>query len=384
MTRNSLFITISILFLLFPLVAEGATLYLMPQSQTVYQGDTFIIEVRLDTEDEEINAVRTNLTFSASLLEIIDLSKGGSILSLWVKEPSILNGGLSFLGGVPGGFKEEGRIGRIIFKGKEIGKAEVNFKESSQVLLNDGKGTPASLTFFEGNYQIIKKPEELPIISSSSHPDQNKWFKSNTLHLRWDLIEGAQYSYLLSRDPLAEPDDIPDRPEGELIWMGDMEYKGLEDGVYYFTLKQKLPGEDWSKSIAYRAMIDAISPEAFGLEIAKDPSIFEGKYFLSFATTDKTSGLDYYEIKEGKRELKRVTSPYLLEEQKLGKKIMVRAYDKAGNWSEAEIKPPYEPTWKDLVSSLLVLIGMILVWWILKRISTKLKRNYARNRHETL
>ena len=90
-------------------------------------------------------------------------------------------------------------------------------------------------------------------------------------------------------------------------------------------------------------------------------------YFLSFATADKTSGIDYYEIKEGKRDFKKATSPYLLEEQKLGRKILVKAYDKAGNWQEAEIKPPYKITWQNVLAIILVLIGMGVIWWIIKK-----------------
>jgi len=365
-------ISIGILFYIFvPLGTEAATLYLLPRSQTVYQGDSFLVEVRVDTEGEEINALEVNLTLPPNLLEVIDFSKGSSILQLFAEEPKIQAGEINFLGGIPGGFNGEGLLAKITFLGKEIGKSEISFKENSRVLLNDGKGTPAKLSLSEGNYEIIKKPEGLPQISSETYPDQNKWYNNSTLHLRWDLIEGIEYSYLLSYDPLSEPDEIPDKPEGELIWMGDMEYKGLEDGIYYFTLRQKLPGEDWSKKITYRAMIDTIIPEPFELKTSKDPSIFEGKYFLSFATQDKMSGIDYYEIKEGKRDFKKATSSYLLEDQSLGKKIIVRAYDKAGNYQEAEIRPSYKITWKDGLYLILILIGMGAIWWIIRKYRKK-------------
>jgi len=353
-------------FLFFPSLSKATNLYLMPQSQTVYQGDSFIVELRINTEDEEINAVEIGLTFPVDLLEVVDFSKGNSILTLWLAEPKIQKGEIIFLGGIPGGFNGEGLLAKITFLGKEIGKSEISFKEISQVLLNDGLGTPAKLSLSEGNYEIIKKPEGLPQISSETHPDQNKWYNNSTFHLRWDLIEGIEYSYLLSYDPLSEPDEIPDKPEGELIWMGDMEYKGLEDGIYYFTLRQKLPDEDWSKKITYRAMIDTTIPEPFELKTGKAPLVFEGKYFLSFAAQDKMSGIDYYEIKEGKGDWKIAQSPYLLENQSLAKKIIVRAYDKAGNYQESEIKPPYKITWKDVLVIILVLIGAGVIWWNLK------------------
>lgn len=369
--------------LLFPAITKAAILYLLPQSQTIYQGDSFVVIVRVDTEGEDINAIEGHLNFPQDKLEIIDTGKGGSVLSLWPKEPFYSNqtGEISFTGGIPGGFQGQGELLSIIFRvlprivPRE--SASITFKEDSKVLLHDGKGTPAKLSFLEGNYEIIEKPERMPVVSSKSHPDQNKWYKNRTLHLHWDLVEGAQYSFVLSRDPLAEPDETPDRPEGELIWMGDMEYKDLEDGIYYFFLREYAKPK-WGPKLTFRAMLDGTPPEPFEPEIAKDPSMFEGKYFLSFATTDKTSGIDHYEIIEADRrgyqrrttrkaEWKIGESPYLLEDQSLRSIIKVKAVDKAGNEKIAEIIPPYKITWKDVLPWIvLALIIVGVIWWIIK------------------
>lgn len=377
-------VMILFLFVLFyaliPLAIKAATLYLMPQSQTIYQGNTFIVEARLDTEDEEINAIKADLEFPPDSLEILDFNKGGSILTLWAREPVFSNeeGFISFAGGLPGGFKGKGLVLKMTFLAKEIGKASVSFKENSQVLLNDGKGTPAVLMFLEGDYKVEERPEGLPVIFSRTHPDQNKWHNQNTLHLQWNLVEGAQYSYLLSKDPLAKPDDIPDKPEGELIWMGDMEYSNLDDGIYYFHLRESRETDakpkretirEWGVKVTFRAMVDIIPPEEFIPEIGQDPSMFGGKYFLSFATTDKTSGIDYYEVREGKQDFKKTSSPYLLEDQSLGKEIIVRAYDKAGNERIAEIIPLEKPF--PYLIIILVLVGATIIWWIVRKIRMK-------------
>jgi len=370
--QDSLVIFFIFLFLITPFFAKAATLYLMPPSQTIYQGSSFIIEVRLDSESEEINTVEGNLNFPPELLEIVDFSKGGSILSFWAKEPFLERGEISFLGGIPGGFRGEGSILKINFLAKEIGKADILFTGDSKVLLNDGKGTSAKLNFLEGNYEIIRRPEGLPLISSPTHPDQNKWYKGNTLHLHWDLVEGAEYSFILSQDPLAEPDETPDKPEGELIWMGDMEYPNLEDGIYYFFLKQKLPGKDWSPKVAFRAMIDATPPEPFELKIGQDASMFGGKYFVSFLAIDKTSGIDHYEIQEGKGDFREAKSPYLLGDQSLRNKIIVKVVDKAGNERISELMPPRKAFAQSLfIQFVIILILVILViwciWWLIKK-----------------
>ena len=349
---------------------KASTLYLSPLSQNVHEGNSFIAEVRLDTEGEEINTVEINLTYPLDLLEIININKGNSILTLWPKEPVIQDGAVSFIGGIPNGFRgKDGLIARLIFRGREIGKGVINFEESSRVLLNDGKGTETQLNLLHGNYEIIKKPEGLPVISSNTHPDQDKWYQEPTLHLHWYLIEGTEYSYLLSHDPLAEPDEIPDQPEGELIWMGDIEYKGLEDGIYYFHLKQATrnnkQGLEWGPKITFRAMIDTAQPEEFELQFVE----IEGKNYLVFTTIDQTSGVEYYEVKEGKGSFKKAVSPYLLEDQDLRGVIKVRAVDRAKNERISEIVPPCRINWKDMIILLLVLIGIGIILWLAKKTS---------------
>ncbi len=369
-----------IFYFLFSDSVSAASLYLVPQSQTIYRDESFLVEVRLDTEDEAINVVEAGLTFPANLLKAVDFNKGNSILTLWLEETKIQEGGITFLGGIPNGFKGDGLLGKIIFWGMETGKAKISFKEDSKVLLNNGKGTAAELNFLESNYEIIEKPEGLPQVSSESHPDQNKWYKSKTLALYWEPIEGAEYSYQLSFDPISEPDETPDKPEpkeGVASWIGAMDYdlKGEEDGIYYFSLRQKLPTEDWSRAVRFRAMIDATPSEEFTPEIGQDSTVFEGKYFLSFFTTDKMSGVEHYEILETRnqkienRMWKVGESPYLLEDQSLRSKILVKVVDRAGNERIAEIPPSKKPFPYWII--ILILTGIGVIWWLIHRFMQK-------------
>ena len=378
-----------------PLLAKASVLYLLPPSQTIYQEDSFIVTAMIDTEGEGINTVEGYLGFPPDKLEVTDITRGGSILSLWVKEPSFSNqtGEINFIGGIPKGFYGQGQLISVIFRvlpriDPRL-SASINFKENSRVLLNDGKGTEARLNFSEGNYEVIERPEGLPVISSQTHPDQNKWYQGTTLSLYWDLVEGAEYSWILSRDPLTGPDEIPDEPlpkEGVAFWMGAMEYDLKEegDGIYYFHLREKrgidaeqdaeLRGR-WGPKITFRAMIDATPPEEFELQITE----IEGKKYLVFLTKDETSGVEYYEVAEVRpiaklREIlsrettlkwKRGKSPYLLEDQSLRSKILVKAIDKTGNERIAEYLPAKKPFPYWIIISILVGIG-IVIWLIAK------------------
>ena len=387
----------SVCFAMAPIGARAVTLYLLPQSQTIYQGDTFLVEVKLDTEGEEINTVEGYLNFPQDKLEIIDIGVGGSIFNLWPKSPSYSNqtGEISFLGGIPRGFKGEGKLVsttfRVLPRVDPHQSFSITFKENSKVLLNDGKGTPAKLNFLEGNYEIISRPAGLPVLISPSNPDQNKWYPADSFEIHWKAKPEAEYSYILSHDPLMKPDEIPEKLIEHLKW------GKLEDGIYYFHLREKMPGKDWSEKITYRFMIDMTPPEEFQPEIGKDPSIFEGKYFLSFATTDKTSGVDHYEILEEPQRnlLKRIftqsrhktehettqnwkvgESPYLLGDQSLKTKILVKAVDKAGNEKISEIIPFKKPIpYKEI---LIILASIIIIIWIIYRLTRK-RKLYGKN-----
>jgi hypothetical protein len=295
-------ITILIIgFVLFPATTSAAILYLEPSSREYQPGDTFIVEMKIDTEGECINTIEANLSFSRDILKAVDFSQGKSIIIVWVKSPEINQekGEISFSGGISGGYC--GRIpgdpgtsnllGQIIFRipGMMVRKpgeniAEVKFLDTSQILLNDGLGTKAKLTTQGATFKILSKLE----------PSQDEWKEE------------------------LEKDNIP--------------------------------------------------PEPFEIEIQQTPAIFEGKYFITFSTTDKQTGVDYYEIREGKRDWQTAESPYLLDDQSLQSIIEVKAIDKAGNERIAEYTPeiPKKPFLYWVI--ILVLIGAGVIWWIIKRI----------------
>jgi len=83
--------------------------------------------------------------------------------------------------------------------------------------------------------------------------------------------------------------------------------------------------------------LDKNPPSKFTPEISQNENIFNGEYFVAFATTDKESGISHFEIKEGDGIFKNATSPYRLESQTLLGNITVRAIDNAGNTQDIVI-----------------------------------------------
>ena len=119
-------------------------------------------------------------------------------------------------------------------------------------------------------------------------------------------------------------------------------------------------------------------PETFEPMVASDSAIFDGKYFLVFATQDKGSGIDHYEVRE-KFWAGFVTaaSPYLLQNQRLDKKIFVKAIDKNGN-ERIVMLPPQKPLpWYRHYAIFGILLVLIVVGFLLKKLWS---RHFTKNR----
>ena len=138
---------------------SAATLYFNTSDDGLVVGDIFTIEVWLDTENEDVNAIDVDLDFSLGL-RCKDFSDGGSIVSLWMERPQLSEDNkISFSGLIPGGFRADGLLLKLTLEAKSEGLRIVSFGEDSGVLLNDGKGTVAELRI--ENYELRIQSEEI-------------------------------------------------------------------------------------------------------------------------------------------------------------------------------------------------------------------------------
>jgi hypothetical protein len=281
-------------FLMFGLVffpslalAQMYRIYFSPIVKEIYQDDIFILELRISSLDQKINAADVSLLFDKDKLEVKDLNTGGSLFTLWPQKPVFSNeeGKISFVGGTPNGFQgENALVLKIIFLAKNKGKAKIDFQDTTLFFLADGKGTPI-----------------------------NPWLKSLTLNI------------------LGRPAEL--NPKNE--WQ---------------SLKE----------------LDKIPPEPFEIKLSRDPSIFNNQYFITFFTTDKESGIDHYEIKEGTGPYVVGNAPYLLKDQKLKSIIRVKAVDKAGNSQIAEILPRKPLKWyENWEIWIMIIVAIVIIWLIL-------------------
>ena len=331
--------------------ARSASLFVAPPVGIFTVDSTFTVSIYVNTGGNFINAVEANLTFPPDKLQVVSPTAGKSFLQVWVNQPTYSNtaGTLKFQGAVPnpGISTESGLISTVTFRVKSVGNAVLKISDTSQVLLNDGKGTNILGQTTNGVYALTLPPPAGPAVTSPTNPDQEKWYSIESVSFRWEALPGHQgFSYILNQDPSDTPDDISEGTRS------GVQYKNLEDGVYYFHIKA-LRGGVWGGVTHYRVAVDSAPPAAFAIAISPSAYTSNRRPLLALETTDVTSGIDHYEIKiipvtpqntsQAESADRDAGTPFFIEtvspysrQLEIGRyDVVARAYDQAGNYYQA-------------------------------------------------
>ncbi len=114
---------------------------------------------------------------------------------------------------------------------------------------------------------------------------------------------------------------------------------------------------------------DSTPPQKFAIDYSRDPSLYDGKVFLSFYTTDAESGVQKYEVIEEGETYAVTDGVYVLKNQNLVGEVTVIAIDTAGNKRSQKITFGAEKATLYgtlLIGALLMLLGFG-VWWFRKK-----------------
>ena len=304
-TRTFSFIKIFVLLfiiVLFPRGLFAASIFFNPNSTQVSQGDIFSISIMTDTQGAAINNADAVINFPKDLLDVQSVSKNGSIFTIWVEDPTFSNssGTITLNGGLPNpGFTgSKGKILSIVFQAKKAGNATVLFA-SANVRANDGVGTnilsarqSGTITIGSSLPPVIQAPipqsnvPKLPIITSSTNPVTNEWYKDSTAVFNWNITSGVtSIQTLLSKSALSIPSVQYDASVSQKT------ISQIADGVHYFHLRFTNSSGN-GPTAHYKIQIDGTAPDSF------NPTIIQNgvRTQVTLKARDITSGVDHYAI----------------------------------------------------------------------------------------
>ena len=348
------------------LAAHAASLFLAPSSGNYSLDSGFSVVVKVNSGSTSVNAAEGVLVFDPNKLLVSSLSKNGSIFNLWVQEPEFSNslGTINFGGIVlnPGFTGSSGNLLTINFRTKNSGNASVDFSSSS-VLANDGLGTNVLIGSQGAAYSIgvgAAPPAQAaprvipptistiasPEIISASHPDLDKWYSNSNPVFKWDVpSEVKEVILVLSRRSKSTP-FVKYSPPIEEKTLED-----LEDGTWYLHARFRT-SDGLGPISTFKLNIDTERPADFSVTRVDTDDPTNPKPEFIFKTSDEVSGIDRYELKIGDEDWFKISPEqaeiYELPLQVPGERIvLIRAYDRADNFSEVEyslevesIKPP--------------------------------------------
>lgn len=117
------------------------------------------------------------------------------------------------------------------------------------------------------------------------------------------------------------------------------------------------------------APADTEAPEPFTPQLEEDSALFGGESYLAFTASDKSSGIDHYEVAETRvpsffaawLHYQRAESPYVFVDHYLTSDVYIKAVDRAGNeriavFHRSHLLRPYE--WAILCVTIILFVAV--------------------------
>lgn len=385
---------------------KTASLRIYPQRATFTSESTFDVSLFLDTAGHAVNVIYLELRFDPEKLRVISPVKQVSLVEEWIFPPRFSNdkGTITLKGGFLGeGINtSEGLITTISFQALEPGQVTLEILDSSQVLSGGQEGYDLLGSCNKAFFEIVSSPPQGPEIFSETHPNQTRWYHNNTPAFNWSSDKGVVgYSYSFDDNPYGEPDRVIDTREETVV------LEDCPEGKQYFHLRAQR-GTVWGATSHFRVNIDKTPPQVFNPYM--EPFSFKDYFLIYFETQDNLSGVEGYQVRLADftepdnavlSAWQWADAPFRFDKGKKGTfVVMVRAFDKAGNYQEGrieiessspflsrlrggfQIKGIFLPTWLCYIIPFLIVAYLIyrFFYWLLRKresMRTRLKREVS-------
>ena len=304
--NGNLFLFLLGVFFFFPTsVAFGASYVFSPASGNFEVGKNFTVRLLVNTGGSAVNTGDATITYDASVLTAVSVSKDGSPFNLWVTDPVISGNTITFAGGATSPLAGSPAIITITFRGRAQGTANVEVTKGTLLagagtnVLSGSTGatftiTPASEAPPADEPEqrptqqrvVVVPPPDAPTIKSATHPDEDEWYNTSAARFSWDIPYGVLgVRFVFSKDKHATTTTLHEPPIGE--WSRD----SIEDGTWYFIAEYRNRG-GWGSSTVFQINVDTTPPEPFELVAVGGDLTAE----LRFNARDTLSGVSVYRV----------------------------------------------------------------------------------------
>lgn len=286
----------------------------------VNTGQIVSVSVNANSADA-YNAISVTLTFNN--MTFVSASAGAG----WtpVAGPSQSGNSVSFSGALLGSSATGSKnVLKVNIKAPGTpGTATVT--ASGTVALANGSGTQVNGGGNTVTYTVKPAPTPTPTakpaagavtITSTTHPDQTKWYKSKDASLSWNKDAGVVgFSYEVNQNPTSTPDDSVETSGTSF------KASNLPEGKNYFHIKAK-NDVGWGSASHFQINVDTTAPDPFAVAYVKST---KRVYF----STNDLSGIAKYVVKVDGKDLGEQQTGFQLQSEP--STIEVIAYDNAGN-----------------------------------------------------
>lgn len=338
-----------------PGTASAASYNLTTDKETFSVGDTFNVDVKIESADVGINAAQASITFPKDTVQVTSIDKSTSAFDFWLQGPSFSNdtGSVNFIGGSQSGISGKAlEVLRITFKVKGAGAVGIIFSDGA-VTASDGSGTNVltamnglQLTSVTSQTSVVIKPPQIvrpavaatglppkPVLTVPLYPDPAAWYAGvSKFIVQWDLPrEVTDVATVVDQRPTFDPTTS----EG---LFNNKTFSPLSDGIWYLHVRFK-DSIGWGPTTHYRIGIDSAPPLSFTVTSPDGLATANVAPTIAYATNDQPSGVqDYRIVIDGTVATTTTLTKYTLPPQQPGNhSLVVQAVDRAGNVTESRV-----------------------------------------------
>ncbi len=333
---SGLIVLTSSFFPISMLAAGSATMGFSQENLTLQVGQMADVFLTIDPKGENLDTVRSVFTLDPTILQVESIVQVGKFNH---NAPGNFidnqKGKVSW-----GAFTLEGPINtigpylKVSLSARQTGTALIALTEESK-LISNGEEKISSLKLGSLTVKVDQEPSTDPglsvlTVNSASHPQESSWYALSNIQLDWIELKGESeiVNYVYAFDQTSNTDPSTFLAPTETT----RSFEDVKDGIHYFHLKGIQKDGKKTKTVHRRILIDTQEPNPIAITVFEDQLIEGESLWLTFATTDETSGIAQYQVAINTSEFLPQESPLEITDLVPGTYfIRVAAIDNAGN-----------------------------------------------------